>query len=72
VDLLAELAGIRIGSSDGGPDETEARWIAELCAAAGADESKMPAWIAEGQEAGRGSDGGALHRRLPPALISPA
>jgi hypothetical protein len=48
-DLLAEEAGILIGASEGRLDEPRARAAAQLCIAAGADESVIPAWIEEGR-----------------------
>lgn len=48
-DLLAEEAGILIGASEGRLDEPRARAAAQLCIAAGADESLIPGWIEEGR-----------------------
>jgi hypothetical protein len=48
-DLLAEEAGILIGASEGRPDEPRARAAAQLCIAAGADESLIPGWVEEGR-----------------------
>ena len=50
-DLLAEIAGITLGSSESkGPEyRAQAEAIAELCRAAGADEPLIPAWIEEGR-----------------------
>jgi hypothetical protein len=47
-DLLAEVAGILLGASEGRLDEPRARAAAQLCIAAGADESMIPQWIKEG------------------------
>lgn len=60
-DLLAEVAGVSLGSAEGkGPEyETQGQAVAELCLAAGADESLMPEWIAEGKRR-------AAERRMPP------
>jgi hypothetical protein len=48
-DLLAEVAGIFEGASEGEPDEPLARCAARLCRLAGADPEAIPAWIAEGR-----------------------
>jgi hypothetical protein len=48
-DLLAEVAGILIGASEGRLDEPRARAAAQLLIAAGADESMIPGWIKEGR-----------------------
>jgi hypothetical protein len=48
-DLLAEVAGIFEGTSEGELDEPLARQAARLCRQAGADESAIPAWIEEGR-----------------------
>jgi hypothetical protein len=48
-DLLAEVAGIFLGASEGRLDEPRARAAAQLCIAAGADKSMIPEWIAEGK-----------------------
>jgi hypothetical protein len=48
-DLLAELAGIFEGTSEGEPDEPRARQAAALCRKAGADPEAIPAWIEEGR-----------------------
>lgn len=48
-DLLAEVAGILEGASEGELDEQFARQAAMLCRLAGADETLIPAWIAEGR-----------------------
>jgi hypothetical protein len=48
-DLLAEVAGLFEGTSDGEPDEPLARSAARLCRLAGADPEAIPAWIAEGR-----------------------
>ena len=58
-DLLAEVAGILIGASEGRLDEPRARAAAQLCIAAGADENAIPQWIEEGRRR-------AAERRLPP------
>jgi len=46
-DLLAEVAGIFEGTSEGEPDEPLARSAARLCRMAGA--GAIPAWIEEGR-----------------------
>jgi hypothetical protein len=48
-DLLAEVAGIFEGTSEGELDEPLARQAAQLCRKAGADEALIPHWIAEGR-----------------------
>ena len=49
-DLLAQVAGIFEGTSEGEPDEPLA-WLglARLCRMAGADAGAIPAWIEEGR-----------------------
>ena len=48
-DLLAEVAGIFEGTSEGELDEPLARCAARLCRMAGADESLIPQWAQEGR-----------------------
>jgi hypothetical protein len=48
-DLLAEVAGIFEGTSEGELDEPFARQAAELCQKAGADPAAIPAWAEEGR-----------------------
>ena len=48
-DLLAEVAGILEGASEGRDDEPLARCAADLCRKAGADPEATPAWIEEGR-----------------------
>jgi len=48
-DLLAEVAGIYEGTSEGELDEPLARQAAGLCRQAGADPETIPAWIEEGR-----------------------
>jgi len=48
-DLLAEVAGILEGTSEGELDEPIARSAARLCRRAGADPQAIPAWIQEGR-----------------------
>src|SRR5215471_17044590 len=50
-DLLAEVAGITLGTSEARGEEyrVQAQAVAELCRLAGADESAIPAWIEEGK-----------------------
>jgi hypothetical protein len=48
-DLLAQVAGIFEGTSEGEPDEPLARSAARLCRMAGADAGAIPAWIEEGR-----------------------
>ena len=47
-DLLAEVAGILEGTSEGELNEPIARQSARLCRMAGADPEAIPAWIEEG------------------------
>ena len=44
-DLLAEVAGIFEGTSEGELDEPLARSAAQLCRKAGADPEAIPTWI---------------------------
>ena len=48
-DLLAEVAGIFEGTSEGELDEPLARQAAMLARKAGADPEAIPAWIEEGR-----------------------
>ena len=48
-DLLAEVAGIFEGTSEGELDEPLARSAARLCRQAGADPEAIQAWIEEGR-----------------------
>jgi hypothetical protein len=48
-DLLAEVAGIFEGTSEGELDEPLARCAADLCRKAGADLEAIPRWIDEGK-----------------------
>lgn len=48
-DLLAQVAGLFEGTSEGELDEPLARCAAELCRKAGADLDAIPAWIEEGR-----------------------
>lgn len=48
-DLLAEVAGLFEGTSEGELDEPLVRQAAQLCRLAGADETVIPQWIAEGR-----------------------
>jgi hypothetical protein len=48
-DLLAEVAGILEGFSEGELDESRSRQAAMLCRKAGADPEAIAAWIAEGR-----------------------
>jgi hypothetical protein len=47
--LLAEVAGLLLGFDEGGPGEPKARTAAGFCVAAGADESLIERWTAEGR-----------------------
>jgi hypothetical protein len=48
-DLLAQVAGIFEGTSEGEPDKPLARSAARLCRMAGADTDAISAWIDEGR-----------------------
>lgn len=48
-DLLAESAGLAIGTHEGDPDEARYLQAAQLCIDAGADISSLPRWIDEGR-----------------------
>ncbi len=48
-DLLAEVAGIFEGTSEGELDEPLAWSAARLCREAGADPEAIPAWVEEGR-----------------------
>lgn len=50
--LLAETAGLALGTTEGkGPEyQTRGEAIAELCRMAGADQSLIPQWIEVGRE----------------------
>jgi hypothetical protein len=48
-DLLAEVAGILLGASEGELDEPRSKAAASFCIAAGADQSLIPGWIEEGR-----------------------
>ena len=49
-DLLAEVAGVVTGFYAGDLEEPQARTIAQLCIAAGADPEAIDGWIAVGRE----------------------
>ena len=51
-DLLAEVAGLALGSPGSRGPEYEARGqaVAELCRRAGADEALIPQWIQKGKQ----------------------
>ena len=48
-DLLAESAGLAIGTHEGGPDEARYLQAAQLCIDAGADLGLIPDWVEEGR-----------------------
>jgi hypothetical protein len=48
-DLLAEVAGILEGASEGELHEPLSHQAADLCRKAGADPEAIPRWIAEGR-----------------------
>jgi hypothetical protein len=60
-DLLAEVAGILEGASEGELGERIARQAAQLCRDAGADEALIPQWAAEGRRR-------AENARTPPPM----
>jgi hypothetical protein len=49
--LLAEVAGLALGTAEGKGQEyqAKARAVADLCRQAGADENLIPAWTEEGR-----------------------
>lgn len=49
-DLLAERAGTALGYADVGCDAARCRQIAQLCIAAGADQSLIERWVMVGRE----------------------
>jgi hypothetical protein len=60
-DLLAEAAGLAIGSQEGGRDEARHLRAAQLCIDAGADLSLIPQWVEEGRRRA-GNSPSPLHR----------
>jgi len=52
-DLLAEEAGLQLGTAEGRMDEEWRRRIAGLCIAAGADTSQIEPWVQVGRERAR-------------------
>ena len=54
-DLLAESAGLAIGTHEGGPDEARHLQAAQLCIEAGADLGLIPQWVEEGRRRSDGS-----------------
>jgi HEAT repeat protein len=48
-DLLAQVAGLAIGFSEGSPHEPRQRQAARLLIKAGADQELIPGWIQEGR-----------------------
>ena len=65
-DLLAEVAGVLEGTSEGKLNEPLKRQAAMLCRKAGADPEAIPAWIEEG----RGRAAAARSRRSPEACTA--
>lgn len=49
-DLLSEHAGVALGIGEGRPDAARYRQIAELCIAAGADQTMIERWITVGRQ----------------------
>lgn len=74
-DLLAEVAGILLGTSEGETDEALARQGAGLCLLAGADLEQIPGWVAEGRRrkasAGKPPFSAPKRRRPPHAGLGP-
>ena len=60
-DLLAESAGLAIGTHEGGRDEARHLQAAQLCIDAGADLSLIPHWVEEGRRRA-GNSPSPLHR----------
>ena len=60
-DLLAESAGLAIGTHEGGRDEARHLQAAQLCIEAGADLSLIPRWVEEGRRRA-GNSPTPLHR----------
>jgi len=50
VDLLAECAGLALGYGEHHSDAARYRQIADLCIAAGADQTLIEAWIEVGRQ----------------------
>jgi len=50
-DLLSEVAGLALGTTESKGEEYEAQGqaVADLCGMAGADEDLIPVWIKEGK-----------------------
>lgn len=48
-DLLAEVAGVLLGASEGELDEPRSKAAASFCIAAGANQNLIPGWIEEGR-----------------------
>jgi hypothetical protein len=76
-DLLAQVAGIFEGASEGELDEPLARQAAHLCRLADADETLIPQWIAEGRRRAevarmRPHSGRPRGSRLPAPVSCPA
>jgi hypothetical protein len=65
-DLLAEVAGVQLGTKEGTPDEPRARNAAAFCRAAGADEALIPQWVEEGRQRARTSPQAALRYGVRP------
>ena len=55
-DLLAEVAGIFEGTSEGELDEPLARCAAQLCRKAGADPDAIPGWVEKGRRRRQAAD----------------
>ena len=70
-DLLAEVAGIFEGTSEGELDEPLARSAARLCRKAGADPEAIPAWVEEGRRRRQRREAAAFRRCAGSAVGSP-
>ena len=72
-DLLAHVAGILTGASEGQLDEPLARQAAGLCIDAGADPELVPQWIEEGRRrrAAAGAAPFSAPRRIRPGQHPP-
>ena len=64
-DLLAEVAGVQLGTSEdkGEHEIAKAAAVAELCRLAGAGETLIPAWVGEGRRR-------AANAGMPPFSVS--
>jgi HEAT repeat protein len=56
-DLLAQVAGLAIGFSEGAPDEPRQQQAARLLIKAGADQGLIPAWVEVGRRRAEAAKG---------------